>query len=135
MATKQDFCTRGHDMSTFRKQHPNGDTYCSRCKNDRSNKARKNDPKKTAVYARRSNLRRYYGLEESEYNVLFDSQDGKCSICQKQLERISRSTHIDHCHSSGKIRGILCHHCNTAIGLFGDDVEKIKAAIEYLEKK
>ncbi len=134
-ANKIDVCTRGHNMDETRKFHPNGDSYCSECKRIRTKESRKNNPRLTAVYSRRTNLRRYYGLEESEYDALFDSQQGKCAICQKDLERISRSTHIDHCHSSGKIRGILCHHCNTAIGLLGDDVEKMKAAIEYLEKK
>lgn len=122
-------------MQDTRKFHPNGDSYCSECKRIRTKESRTKNPKLTAAYSRRSKMRRWYGLEESEYNQLFNSQNGKCAICYKELERISRSTHIDHCHKTGDVRGILCHHCNTAIGLFGDDTEKLMAAIKYLEKK
>ena len=121
-------------MEDTRKFHPNGDSYCYECKRIRTKEARKKNPELTAIYGRRSNLRRFYNLEESEYNDLFDGQNGQCAICSKDLERVSRSTHIDHCHNTGKIRGILCHQCNTAIGLLGDDIEKLKSAIKYLEK-
>ena len=121
-------------MKDTRKFHPNGDSYCSECKRIRSKEARKKNPEMTAIYGRRANLRRFYNLEESEYDKLFDNQNSKCAICSKDLERISRSTHVDHNHLTGEVRGILCHHCNTAIGLFGDDINKLKSAIKYLEK-
>jgi len=42
--------------------------------------------------------------------------------------------YVDHCHSSGKVRGLLCHHCNTALGKFQDSVEVLSSAIDYLRK-
>lgn len=58
-----------------------------------------------------------------------------CNICSKTIEANGKSLAVDHCHSSGKFRGILCTNCNLALGLFNDDVEIMKKAIKYLEKK
>jgi len=53
-----------------------------------------------------------------------------CNICHKELERKC----IDHCHETKKIRGVLCHNCNTALGLFKDNVKVMQNAIQYLEQ-
>lgn len=130
----QNVCKRGHDMSKTRKQHPNGDSYCSECKVLRTKQRRKDNPIKNAEYQRKSNLRRLYGLEEHEYDSLFDKQNGKCGICKSAIERRSRFTHVDHDHKTGAIRGILCHNCNTGIGLFADNIKILISAIGYLMK-
>lgn len=70
-----------------------------------------------------------YNLTEEEFDSLVESQDGKCAICKQD-----RELHIDHCHNLGNVRGLLCLQCNTALGLFDDDVERLKIAIEYLLK-
>lgn len=62
-------------------------------------------------------------------------QEFLCAICADDLrERPERHIHGDHCHKTGKPRGVLCHHCNTALGLFDDDIGKIRGALDYLEK-
>ena len=53
-----------------------------------------------------------------------------CNICHKELERKC----IDHCHETKKIRGVLCHNCNTALGLFKDNVKVMQNVIQYLEQ-
>jgi len=47
---------------------------------------------------------------------------------------MSKLTHLDHCHKTGRIRGVLCNNCNTGLGKFYDDIELLKTAINYLQK-
>ena len=86
------------------------------------------------------NRYRKYGLTEESYIALFNKQDGKCAICAAtlrmfncQIER-KHNTHIDHCHTTGRVRGILCSGCNLGIGQFKDNVETLLSAIAYLQK-
>lgn len=65
-------------------------------------------------------------------NLLIE-QGRKCSICDKDLAEISKHTHWDHCHKTGKLRGILCHNCNVGIGHFKDNTASLERAIAYLE--
>ena len=60
------------------------------------------------------------------------AQDGKCAICSNPQE--NRRLAVDHCHKTGKVRGLLCQGCNTGIGGLKDDTERIKKAIDYLKK-
>jgi hypothetical protein len=68
-------------------------------------------------------------LKDKERMVSY--QSNKCLICGDEFETMG-DAHIDHCHKSGEIRGALCGKCNRGIGMFGDDVSKLKAAINYL---
>lgn len=75
-----------------------------------------------------------------QYQAMIDAQDNKCGICKKEETCIDgrskdkriRRLSIDHCHRTGKVRGLLCHSCNTAIGKFKDDVELLHQAIAYI---
>lgn len=127
---RTEYCTRGHLMSQSRKVHPNGDTYCSFCKNERMRKFRKNFLDRMAVYQRISNLRRHYGIKISEYDKILKRQNGKCVICEG--EPGLRRLHVDHDHMTGKVRGLLCHSCNTAIGLLKENNKIIIKIGEYL---
>lgn len=89
-------------------------------------KYRRNNPDKT----RDSNLRSKYGLSLEGYNQLFDEQEGRCAICSREQD--DENLCVDHCHTSGEIRGLLCRQCNRAIGLLGDDTVIIRKALEYL---
>ena len=72
-----------------------------------------------------------YNLSESQYTLLVSFSAGKCNICEREL---GTKEHIDHCHDSGKVRGLLCVKCNTAIGLLNDDAALMRRAIEYIER-
>lgn len=72
---------------------------------------------------------RTYGISEEEYNILFNSQNGKCKICHCVS---NRKLSVDHSHSTGKIRGLLCHNCNVGLGHFKDDPILLQTALEYL---
>jgi hypothetical protein len=78
-------------------------------------------------------------MEVSDYYIMLESQNGLCKICNKEETRKSRTEGkicqlaIDHCHTTGKIRGLLCHACNIAIGKFKDDINLLEKAIQYLK--
>jgi len=100
-------------------------TYCDRCimNIDLANS-------KITIAERRKyqDLYRKYGITKSEYDTLFKKQKGRCAICKEPPTRIM----VDHCHSTNKIRGLLCGRCNTGLGCFNDDAESLKRAIKYL---
>ena len=59
---------------------------------------------------------------------MYENQNGLCGICEKYFEKL----HVDHCHTTNKIRGLLCNHCNLALGKFKDDIKRLSNAINYL---
>jgi len=61
-------------------------------------------------------------------------QDGKCAICGTKSTGKRKSFHVDHCHKTGVVRGLLCGNCNSGIGNLRDDVELLKKSIQYLER-
>lgn len=76
---------------------------------------------------------KYKGISVDEYVIMFKEQDGKCKICGISEDKTSKSKlHIDHCHTTGAVRGLLCSNCNTALGLMKDDIYVLKNAISYL---
>lgn len=80
---------------------------------------------------RRRNLRKY-GISEGEYRSLLAAQEGGCAICGARPA--GKRLHIDHCHTTGTVRGLLCSNCNLGIGNFRDSPGLLMAAIHYLAK-
>lgn len=84
-------------------------------------------------------LGRKYNLTLQEFERLFLKQKGKCKTCQKRIKKFSTSKKkqdgavVDHCHRTGRIRGLLCHTCNRAIGLLNDDIKLVARIIRYLK--
>jgi hypothetical protein len=76
-------------------------------------------------------LRRDYKLTLEDYARLALSQDFKCALCQGAL-RFDKFTAVDHCHESGRVRGLLCTGCNSALGALGDTPEALKRALAYV---
>jgi Recombination endonuclease VII len=75
-----------------------------------------------------------YGVTWEIFDALWEACEGNCSICSKQLDLDSPDTHLDHCHSNGGARGILCRHCNQGLGQFRDDPALLESAIRYLRR-
>lgn len=69
-----------------------------------------------------------YGIESSTYDKMLKEQSAKCLICD-EIKRLV----IDHCHTSGKVRGLLCSNCNSGLGLLGDNITNLKRAVLYLQ--
>jgi hypothetical protein len=79
-------------------------------------------------------IRRQYGITLADYEQMLHEQNYKCAICGNEDEVEGRRLAIDHCHNSGKVRGLLCGKCNRALGLFYDNQELLENAISYLKK-
>jgi hypothetical protein len=81
-------------------------------------------------------LLRRFGVLRSEYDAILSSQGGRCAICRVASPATTDSRRrmfcVDHCHATGKVRGLLCINCNRGLGLLGDDVEAIRRALAYL---
>ncbi|MGX1544286.1 endonuclease VII domain-containing protein [Streptomyces adustus] len=81
-----------------------------------------------AVQGRQRHLKRNYGLTEAERDALIASQGGVCCICLS-----APAAHVDHCHETGRVRGVLCFSCNAALGQFKDRPDAIRRAAAYVE--
>lgn len=95
-------------------------SVCKDCSHKRASKYHKS----TYRYAK-------YGITKECYDSMFKDQNGKCPICKTDLQE---EIHIDHCHITGKVRGILCGKCNKGLGQFDDNVIYLTNAIKYLTK-
>lgn len=92
------------------------------------------------AYRRRWEMRKKYNLTPEEYKTMWAAQNGVCAICGHAETRRHRSTGrpldlvIDHCHRSTNVRGLLCSNCNAGLGSFDDHIDRLRAAIAYLER-
>lgn len=90
-------------------------------------------PEKVHLAKRTYALKSKYGITYEEYLDLLDSQGCLCDICGIILTQdIVKNVCIDHCHKTGKIRGVLCGRCNKALGLVDDSIYTLKEMITYL---
>jgi hypothetical protein len=74
-----------------------------------------------------------FGITYDEYKRLAHVQHGRCAICQIHQNELRELLCVDHNHTTGQIRGLLCHHCNRSIGLLKDSVDVLARAIKYLQ--
>lgn len=105
-----------------------GSMYCSfRCKqNKQAERWRERSPGYMRSYL--------YGLTPERYAELLERQGGRCAICAAESAGGRGGWHVDHCHETQAVRGLLCHHCNIGIGQFRDRVDLLQAAIGYLTR-
>jgi hypothetical protein len=105
--------------------------HCKECTKSRVTEKYKEDP---SLY-REQHLQRSYGIGRNDYDNLLKEQDNKCAICNSSDPKGKHNNNyfpVDHCHTTGKVRGLLCHNCNTALGLVGDNIDTLHKMIEYL---
>ena len=113
--------TCGH---TFRYE---ADSSCVHCRTER----RKTDGYKS------SQLRIKYGITLDDYKVMLEEQDNCCAICDQPFDPNADKwnlPHVDHCHATGTVRGLLCKGCNLGIGHLKDNIATLEAAILYLKE-
>lgn len=77
-------------------------------------------------------LKKKYGMSPQDLERLLVEQEGLCAICARAIQD---DPHIDHNHNSGKVRGLLCHHCNVGLGNFQDSAAILEKAKEYLAER
>lgn len=93
---------------------------------------------KDPSYEHDQTLHKQYKIRVEEYNSILEKQGGVCAICKESEKSIAHTSNkvrnltVDHCHITGKIRGILCSRCNRGLGFFRDNIENLTAAIKYL---
>lgn len=111
-----------------------GEKFCSRkCYAEyRQNKLSPDERKKAHVRHQRKHK---YGVTEAMFKDMLENQKGRCKVCNKKFTNKSRYTTacVDHCHTTGQVRGLLCNSCNRAIGMLGDTYEAVKKAADYLK--
>lgn len=100
---------------------------CKKCHSTYNNKDY--DYTKTRDYM----LQREYGISLLDFNIMLEEQEGKCKICGTISPGQKGVFHVDHNHNTGEIRGLLCHACNTGLGLLQDSEEVLYKAIQYLK--
>lgn len=118
----------------------NGHTTSCGCKAERKGEyhpnfkhgySNKNHPMKKE-YENEMFLLRTYGLTKEGLSVMLSEQGDACKICGHKFGQADRDMHVDHDHATGKVRGLLCYHCNRGLGSFKDSVESLSNAIAYL---
>lgn len=97
------------------------------CRNCRQ-KSQRGGPIKNA------NLKRTYGIDLKYYNEMLIIQNYCCLICNRHRSELPTDLHVDHCHKTGKIRGLLCFNCNQGLGNFKDSPGLLISAFNYLNK-
>ncbi len=115
---------------------------CRQCIKDCNRRFDENNPSSVRNAYKKNYYLHHEGIKVSKekYNELLEKQNNLCAICKKSEQIISGPVNktpkrlaIDHCHITGKIRGLLCHHCNVSLGSFNDSIETLQAAIDYLK--
>lgn len=124
------------DQFSRRQFTPSGNWgYVSWCHACRSVKFKKNWSEGTY---RDSVYRRKFGITIADYDRILVEQEGCCDICGTDTPQghgaKNKRFSVDHNHSTGKARGLLCHHCNIALGSFKDNIESMAKAIDYIRK-
>lgn len=143
-------CKTWKSRAEFNKDSKSPDGKSYKCRSCRKKYRRDAEVKaRTAVYNKRyakqnpelmkrkdrkNMLKRFWNMSLEEYDSMLLKQNGTCAFCEKTESNPHKRLCIDHCHTTGKIRGLLCDNHNRAMGLFKDSIEDLEKAIEYLKK-
>lgn len=129
-------CKQIKPISSFVKGKCYRDGYrpsCKECNYPAIAKWGRENKDRQRLYHRRYGWKNDYNITEEQYLNLLDSQGNKCSIC-RELPKLDRILTVDHCHKTGRVRGLLCDRCNRGLGQFQDSIPVMKLALAYLEK-
>jgi hypothetical protein len=115
---------------------------CKPCLSAAHSARRAKDPSFYRKFEWPSKLRTKYGITVADYDRMLEEQDGGCAICGTRVPCVRRHKNIetekffvDHCHVTGKVRGLLCNACNRALGYLRDDPTIIDRAASYLRRQ
>jgi hypothetical protein len=135
-------CCKTKSLTEFskNKKFPDGLSYwCKSCNAAQSKAWREADYERKILNNRKKCLKSRYNMSIEDYNKILDLQCGKCAVCgntetAKHQNGLIKHLTIDHCHKTGKIRGLLCDACNRAEGFLKSDPNIVRKLAEYLEK-
>lgn len=131
-------CGLNKPKTDFHKQSDKKDglrSNCKVCTNKKNLDRYHNNPSTKKSHNKASRKYVYkntYGITTEDYDKMLKDQGGVCKICGGGPSRGDKLLVVDHCHDTGVVRGLLCNKCNTGIGMFRDDLELLKKAVEYL---
>jgi len=142
-------CKEWRSKGDFNKDPKSPDTLHYRCRLCRKKYRRQQEVKeRTSVYNkkyaeqnpelmkakdRKNSLKRFWNMTPEQFEALKEKQGGTCALCNKTESNPHKNLCIDHDHTTGKIRGLLCDNHNRAMGLFKDSIEDMEKAIQYLK--
>lgn len=110
--------------------------HCAKAYHDQPEVRKKNNDRLNQKWqsgeVRDARYQKLFGITLEEYNRKFTEQGGVCQICSKPQDGQTKNLAVDHCHATGKVRGLLCNNCNRALGLFEDSTALVEKAAAYL---
>ncbi len=124
-------CKTEKELLKFSRDRSRSDGLSNRCKScecEKGKKYRRRYPDKERL----RKLNYQFGLTLQNYNAMLKEQNGVCAICGLPEPIENRRLPVDHCHDTGKVRGLLCTRCNIALGQFKDDLDILTSAVSYL---
>jgi hypothetical protein len=105
--------------------------WCKPCQRDAERERNAADPSRPLRVAHQ-NRKKNYGMTAAEFDTMICEQAGRCAACDDPFGQGTHDTHVDHCHTTGRIRGLLCHRCNKALGNVRDSVAHLMCLVDYL---
>jgi hypothetical protein len=132
-------CKIDKDISEFSKiminiRYP----YCKKCKNAQAKSYRDKNVNRTRSSMRHNSYKKYYKIGLEQYEKMQEKQKNLCAICSKPQPYMKTKPNcllgVDHCHETGKVRGLLCNKCNLGLGYFLESQDILESALAYLNK-
>ena len=127
-------------LTDFHKTNARGGRFgrvpaCKICRAAHNKAQRLLDPTRERARRMVSKNKRAYGLTAEQIDAMHDLQGGLCKICGCPGVSTGRGLHIDHCHTTGIVRGLLCQHCNFMLGHARDNISTLLKAVDYLSQQ
>jgi len=107
-------------------------SWCKDC--SRVYDKEKNKSSEYKLHKKNYELQKLYGITIKDYNSMLEQQNNKCKLCENSFQQ-NKKIHVDHCHNTGKIRGLLCVSCNRGLGYLKDDKDLLLKAVKYLKRE
>ena len=120
-------CEESKELDQYRTRDGKAVGCCITCHNARTRELNRKNPD----VLKNTVLKYRYGITLQQKSQMFKDQDGKCAICPRLFKSVSGAS-VDHCHKTGKVRGLLCKSCNAYLGSVKDDPETIAKAANYV---
>lgn len=129
-------CTETKPLEDFSRSKRTADGhqyYCKPCAADakRASCAKHADKHKAREF--RYRIRKMYGMAVEDLEQMLLDQEGRCAVCRDEIA-LGDTAAVDHCHATGKVRGVLCRHCNIALGHLRDDPSRVASLHEYIAR-
>lgn len=113
---------------------------CRIC-NSKSQKQKEDRNFKLKVYRQQNpavhqnaHLKKNFGITLTQYDLMLTQQEQRCAICKKHKFEFTRNLAVDHSHTTGQIRRLLCYGCNTGIGMLKENIEIMTQALNYIKE-